>query len=303
MTISVLMSVYRSEQPDHLDQALHSVWTQQTRKPDQIVLIKDGPLDPPVEAVIADWGRRLGTQLTLHQNAQNVGLTRSLNTGIALATSELIARMDSDDLSTPRRFELQHAFLQAHPDVDIVGGSMQEFSQTESCINVRHYPPTHADAVRMIAKASPLAHPTVMMRRSLFTRGGLRYDERYRTSQDIALWFDAICAGYHIGNVPEVTLLFRRDNDVFRRRSRAKAWNEFRIYMGGIRRLHGLLTLKYIFPLARLAFRLMPRSLIKAIYSSPLRQKVVEAKPAADTQVPTATSAKAQPTDAAGNPS
>ena len=278
MTISVLMSVYRSEKPEYLDEALASVWTEQTLKPQQIVLVEDGKLNDGLYAVVENWEKELGDALVVHANENNIGLTKSLNIGLGYVTSDLVARMDSDDISMPRRFELQEKYLETHPDVSVVGGSMQEFNSQNANVNVRHYPLTHADVLRSIYKASPLAHPTVMIRMSMFREGGLRYDERFRTSQDIALWFDAICAGYRIGNIDDITFRFRLADDMFKRRSRAKAWNEFRIYMSGVRRLYGILSPKYIYPISRLIFRLMPVSMVKMIYGSNLRKKVVEGK-------------------------
>jgi len=278
MSISVLMSVYRSERPEHLDESLRSIWTDQTVKPDEIILIEDGPLGGGLEQTIGKWKEAVGNRLIIHKNDDNLGLTKSLNIGLQLASSEYIARMDSDDISDPRRFERQAAYLDCHPDVAIVGGAMQEFNSSNPKLNVRHYPTDNDGVMDTIYKASPLAHPTVMMRREMF-ENGLRYDERYRTSQDIALWFDAICAGYKIGNIDDITLYFRRDDEMFRRRSRAKAWNEFRIYMNGVRRVYGLLTPKYVFPISRFVFRLMPRTIVKMVYGSKLRQMVVDKAP------------------------
>lgn len=275
MTISVIMSVYRNERPEYLEESIRSIWTDQTVKPAEIILIKDGPLTDALERTISTWKERIGDRLITHSNGTNLGLTKSLNIALRLASSDLIARMDSDDLSDPRRFERQTAFLEANPDVAIVGGAMQEFNSSNPKLNVRHYPRNNDEVMRTIYKASPLAHPTVMMRSAIF-RNGLKYDERYRTSQDIALWFDAICAGYKIGNIDDITLYFRRDDEMFRRRSRAKAWNEFRIYMNGVRRVYGLLTPKYVFPISRLVFRLMPLRVVKFIYGSRIRHYVVD---------------------------
>ena len=276
MTISVLMSVYRSEKADLFDMSLRSVWDDQTLKPLEIVLVEDGPLTDELSLVISSWRKKLGEKLVVLKNEVNLGLTKSLNRGLDVARGEMIARMDSDDISDELRFERQVKYLEEHPDVDIVGGSLREFNDTESELRIRHYPLTHEEAVKYICKASPLAHPTVMMRRRMFD-SGLRYNEKYRMSQDIALWFDAILAGFKIGNLPEVTLNFRSQGDVFKRRSRAKAWNEFKIYMNGIYRMKGLMTLKYRYPIARLCFRLMPPSIVKYIYGSQMRSKLLEA--------------------------
>lgn len=275
MNISVLISVYKSENAGYLERALRSVWTDQSLKPDEIVLIEDGSLGKELEQVVSDWKSLLGEKLVILRNDCNLGLTKSLNKGLKVIKSDFIARMDSDDISHPLRFERQIKYLKEHPEISVVGGSLQEFDAAHECLNIRHYPLTNEMVISSICKASPLAHPTVMMRRTIF-ENGLSYNEKYRTSQDIALWFDVLCHGYKIGNVEDITIYFRRDSDMYRRRSKNKAWNEFKIYMNGISRLYGFLSWRYIFPIARLIFRLLPVSIVKWIYSSDMRKMVVE---------------------------
>ncbi len=274
MSISVLMSVYKSEKEAYLNKALQSVWDDQTLKPDEIVLIEDGYLGDTLYGVIASWKEKLGDKLIILQNKNNVGLTKSLNRGLKFVKGTYIARMDSDDISMPQRFEKQAKFLDDNKDIAVVGGYLQEFNSSCSNLNVRKYPLTPEKVIRYIHKASPLAHPTVMMRREIF-ENGVTYDERYRTSQDIALWFEVLSKGYRIANLNVVTLKFRRDNGIYKRRSREKAKNEFLIYMGGIRKLNGLLSIKYIYPVARYLFRLMPVPVVRLIYSSRLRTEIL----------------------------
>ena len=279
MTISVLMSVYKNEKPEYLKQALESVSIEQTHKPDQIVLVEDGPLPDSLEEIVQSFKLNVqsngNTTFTIVKLPKNGGLTKALNEGLKYVIGDLIARMDSDDISELHRFERQVAYMESHPDVDIISGSLQEFDAEHECLNVRHYPQTHEECVKFIVKACPLAHPSVMMRKRIFDEG-LKYDERYRMSQDIKLWYDAVMAGYRLGNISEVTLFFRREGDVFRRRSRAKAWNEFKIYMNGIYRLKGLFTLSYRYPIARYVFRNLPPSLVKRIYGSKVRNRVLK---------------------------
>ena len=269
------MSVYKTEEPKYFEDALKSIWDNQTRKPEQIVLVEDGPLTEYLSAVITRWKEILGEKLCICKNETNLGLTKSLNVALNHVTSDLVARMDSDDRSDPRRFERQEAYFESHPDVDIVGGALQEFDEEHENLNIRHYPLTHEEAIKYIMKASPLAHPAVMMRMKMFHEG-LKYDERFRMSQDIQLWFDAIMKGYRIGNIPEVVLYFRRAGDVFKRRSRVKAKNEFKIYMNGIYRMHGLWTTAYRYPIARYIFRNLPTPIVKWIYGSKLRNRVLK---------------------------
>ncbi|MBQ4161467.1 MAG: glycosyltransferase [Parabacteroides sp.] len=275
MKITVLMSVYKAEKPQYLDRALQSICDDQTYKPLEIILVEDGALTPELDKIINKWNDVLRSSMIILKNEINLGLTKSLNKGLTYVKGDLIARMDSDDISHPKRFERQVEFLTKHPNVDIVGGALQEFDVENECLGIRHYPQTPQDVENYIYKASPLAHPTVMMRKRIFDEG-LKYDERYRTSQDIALWYDALCSGYKIGNVDEVTIYFRREGDVFKRRSREKAFNEFKIYMNGIRRFYGLFSWKYVYPIARLVFRLMPVSVVKWIYGSKIRGAVLE---------------------------
>lgn len=272
MTISVLMSVYKSDVPEYLNKAIKSIWTDQTIKPNQIVLVEDGELSEELLSVIAIWKTELGEILTILKNDENIGLTKSLNKGIKYVTSSLIARMDSDDISEPTRFEKQLDYLRSHPDIDIIGGSIREFNEDNPNLRIRHYPETNEDVKKYIVKACPLAHPTVMMRRSIFDNG-LCYNEKYRTSQDLALWYDALLKGHKIANIPDITINFRSSGDMYKRRSRSKAWNEFKIYVGGIYRLKGLFTFNYIYPFARLVFRLIPHWGVKRIYGSKIRSK------------------------------
>lgn len=276
MSISVLMSVCKSENANYLDRALRSVWTDQTLKPDEIVLVEDGVLGDELMRVIVNWKSLLRGRLVLLKNECNLGLTKSLNKGLKVIKSDFIARMDSDDISHPLRFERQVKYLKEHPEISVLGGALQEFDAEHENLGVRHYPLTSMDVRCSICKASPLAHPTVMMRRSMFDNG-LRYDERYRTSQDLALWYDMLCKGYQIGNIKDVTIYFRREGDVFKRRNKRKnTFNEFKIYINGISRLYGYFSWRYVYPVSRLIFRLLPVSIVRKIYGSNIRKRVLE---------------------------
>lgn len=265
------MSTYSQMKAEYLRQSFDSIWTKQTLRPDQIVLVEDGPIGTEQEKLINEWKQQLGETLVICKCPENQGLTKALNLGIQHVTSDLIARVDCDDVSAPNRFQLQHDFLEQHPEIDILGGAMQEFSNTNPCICIRQYPQTNEQVRKYILKASPLSHPSVMMRTKMF-RNGLKYDERYRTSQDIALWYDALLAGYQISNLSDVILYFRRSEGVMKRRARKKAKNEFLIYVKGIYRMKGLFTVSYIYPLMRFLIRLLPVGMISWFYDSKVRR-------------------------------
>ena len=275
MKISVLMSVYKSEKPAYLDRSLRSVWDDQTLKPDEIILVQDGPLGDELLQVIDKWQAKLREVLVLIRNEVNIGLTKSLNKGIRVAKGEYIARMDSDDISLPNRFVMQEEFLDENPSVYVVGGAIQEFNDNDGIIGERHFPKDTEEAIHYIHKASPFAHPAVMIRMALFEEG-VMYNESYRTTQDLALWFDVLKSKHQVANLDVFVLQFRRDSNVYqRRKNKQDSRLELTIHLKGIKDLFGISPIKSLYPIARYCVRLLPNSIINAIYNSNIRGKVL----------------------------
>ena len=275
MVLSILMSVYHRETGQNLDIALDSIWTKQTRKPDQIVLVQDGPLTDELYAVIEKYKMICGSALCSPTLDKNCGLVVALNTGLEHVTCDLVARMDSDDISSPYRFEKQVKFMEENPDIDVSSGSLQEFSEANPCIIIRRNP--KSDIKKYIAKASPLAHAASIMRMKIFREGGLRYDKNYHMNEDIALWFDVLRNGYKMSNIDDIIYYVRSDGGMMQRRSRMKAKTEFYAYMRGIKDLYGI-TWRYIYPITRYFFRLLPPFLIEVIYGSKFRTLFLRVK-------------------------
>ena len=276
INISVLASVYKSEKATNLERALQSIYTDQTMKPDEIILIQDGPLGDELLSVISAWKKKLGDILVLIVNEQNIGLTKSLIKGIELAHGKYIARMDTDDISLPERFEKQYNYLEKHLDIDVLGGAIQEFNSQEGNLCVRVFPLDNESAKKYICKGSPVAHPAAMIRKSLFL-DGVNYNSNYRTSQDLALWFDVLASGHKINNLPDVILKFRRETDVYKRRSNKKDSKlELKIHLAGIRKLHGISPIISLYPIARYLMRLLPNYIIKYFYDSSFRKKLMK---------------------------
>lgn len=270
MTISVLMSTYTKEKPEYLNRALQSIWDDQIRKPNQIVLVEDGKLTEELYHVIDTWRNKLGPIMTVVSYPDNRGLAAALNEGLAACKGDLVARMDSDDISLPERFLLQEKYMAANMDIDISGGAILEFNDKGSLNNKRCYSSDSKYIYNHIYKGSPVAHPTVILRKSFFDEG-FRYSSKYYVCEDITLWFEALKAGKKIGNLPDLLLKFRRNDSTLKRRGRKKAWAEFRAYCYGIRLLYGNLTIKYIYPTARMIFRIMPTWIVKFVYNSRVR--------------------------------
>lgn len=268
MTISVLMSVYKNEKSDRLDRCFRSIWDDQTLKPDQIILVEDGPLTEELHQVINKWKTTLQDKFDLLVNEENLGLTKSLNKGLDVVRTDLIARMDTDDQSTPLRFEVQEKFMREHPDIDVLGGAYNVITAEGVIQYTKYFKHSHEEMMRQLCWRCPFAHPTVMMRASLFLDKGLKYDERFRNSQDIALWVDAAVAGCKFANTDDIVLNFTEDDDVYKRRGKVRAKNEYKSFSIAAKSLHGKYSWRRILPVIRYCFRRMPVKSINYIYHS-----------------------------------
>lgn len=275
-SISVLMSIYKNENAIFFDECFKSIWIDQTMKPKQIILVQDGDLPSSLIEIINKWKKIIGESMIVHKNVTNLGLTKSLNIGIGYVTEKYIARMDSDDVCLPNRFEKQYMYLEQNLEICALGSSAMEIDEDGNELYLRHYPKGDKEVRKCICKATPLQHSAVMMRSDVFKNGIVFYNENYTLTQDLALWFDMLCAGLKIDNLDETLLLFRITKGSFSRRNKVKAKNEFKIYMRGIARLHGF-TWRYIYPILRYVYRMLPTWLVEVIFKSNLRKSVLKA--------------------------
>ena len=156
---SVLMSVYIREQAALLDRALQSILVNQSVKPSELVLVEDGPLTDGLYHVI-DKYRQIFPELISVKLPQNGGLGNALNAGMKQCRYEWIARMDSDDISLPTRFEKQLEYLETHPDTDVLGCALGEFEDNEHKVMSIKTCPVSVDSY--IKFRSPVNHPTVL---------------------------------------------------------------------------------------------------------------------------------------------
>ena len=223
MSFSVLLSVHFAENSVYLRQALTSIWDEQTLKPDQIVLVKDGPLTPELEAEIARWLARLQDVMTVVALPRNVGLGAALNEGLEACEHELVARMDTDDVAFGERFARQVAFMNMNPEVVACSAALEEWDEKlETRLGCRRLPCEPDKLFRFAKCRSPLSHPLVFLRKSVVQAVG-GYPP-LRKAQDHALWSLLLSKGYALANLPEVLLKMRTGNELLERRG----WDYFR---------------------------------------------------------------------------
>lgn len=138
-----------------------------------------------------------------------LGLAASLNLGISMARTPLIARFDSDDICMHDRLEKQIAYMNDHPDVDVVGGSLEIIDDMGRTLAFRSYPLDHETIVRKLHTTTPIAHPTVMFRKSVIDQYG-GYDSNFRYSEDLDLWLRFANRDVRFANLPEVLVRYRQ---------------------------------------------------------------------------------------------
>ena len=177
--VSVIMAVYNGG--PLLRRAVDSVLAQEFDD-FELIVVDDGSTDaaPNVLGSIAD--RRLRLVRRPH-----AGLTRTLNHALGLASASLVARLDADDVAAPQRLARQYAFLEAHPDVGVLGTGALEVDLEGRLVRTVVPPEDDAAIRRTLIRRNPLVHSSVMMRASLIERVG-GYDDRWPVAQDYDLW-------------------------------------------------------------------------------------------------------------------
>lgn len=213
---SVLMSVYYKEHPDYLRQSMQSIYDQ-TVPTDDFVLVCDGPLTPELDAVISSMQQQFGSRLHVCRLLKNGGLGKALNFGIGQCKNDLVARMDSDDVSRPDRCQRQLAIFQNHPEYSLVSGIVEEFSDTITNVSVRRIVPEHQDDIITFAKKrNPFNHPCIMYKKSDVEAAG-GYQDFYLL-EDYYLWIRMLQNGFIGYNLQEPMLWMRAGNDMYKRR-------------------------------------------------------------------------------------
>lgn len=213
---SVLMSVYHREKPEYLSQSIASIQAQ-TLPTDDFVLMCDGPLNDALDAVLATKQQEMGKTLNVVRLTRNGGLGNALNEGIRHCKNELIARMDSDDIAYPDRCEKQIAVFNAHPEVSICSGIVEEFSTIPDVAKVKRVPPKNNKEIIEYAKwRNPFNHPCVMYKKCAVEAVGSYQD--FYLLEDYYLWIRMLMAGYQGYNIQEPLLHMRAGSDMYLRR-------------------------------------------------------------------------------------
>ena len=189
---------------------MQSIWDDQTIKPSEIILVQDGPLPDALHQKINNWKGELGDVFKIINLEENVGTGKAKHIGIEKCSNELIAVMDTDDVSLPNRFEKQLAVF-ANQDIDVCGAWVGEFEDDENAIvSHRKTPECHNEIVAFAKSRSPVNHPTAMYKKTSVLNAG-NYSE-LRSSQDFNLFVRLIMNGAKLYNIQEPLVNMRMGN-------------------------------------------------------------------------------------------
>ncbi|MBR5178605.1 MAG: glycosyltransferase [Lachnospiraceae bacterium] len=280
MKYSILMSVYREDSPEYFKVALDSIYQKQTKKPDEIVIVEDGPVTEELRQVVRDFVKETKLENPDCNNLvkvivlkKNAGLGIALREGANNCIGDYIIRMDSDDISLPERIEILDSYLSQHPEIDALGTDIGEFIEDPGKI-VRHRvcPADHESIVKMSKKRNPMNHVSCAIKRSSLEKIG-----NYRSLsliEDYFLWVRMIAHDMRLANINQSLVAVRIGNGFEKRRrdvDRVKSWKVLQKYMlkhKMINHFQAALNMLYI----RL-FVYSPACFKKLAYNKMLRRK------------------------------
>lgn len=269
---TVLMSVYYKEKPEYLSLSIESMLNQ-TVKPDEFIIVKDGPLTTELDEVINNFVTAYPKTFNIIVNETNLGLGPALAKGIENSKNELIARMDSDDYVVSTRCERQLAKFREDPKLGMVGSYEAEFvDDIDNVISIHRVPSENDEIERFMHRRCSVLHPTVMYKKSAVLKSGNYQSVLLYEDYDL---FARMVLEYHIKsyNIPEPLYYIRTSEDFFKRRGGIKyAKTVLKFKWGQYRKGYMSLMDFCISGLGQAFVCVLPNSLRKIFYMKFLRK-------------------------------
>ena len=231
MEFSVLIPVSSKEKSEYLKEAIESV-IYQTKKPNQIVVVKDGELSKDLNEIIEIFKKQYTEMIDILNLNKQTSLGMVLNKGMKICKNPYIARMDSDDIARKDRFEKQFKYLQEHPDIDVLGGYIEEYDENmKKVTSLREVPLTKEEIYKKIIKQNPFNHSTVILKKeSVLKIGGYKDCPL----EDYDLWIRMRLKNMKMANLPDILVNYRTSSDMYKRRTGKK-------YLKGVIKIEKLL--------------------------------------------------------------
>lgn len=243
------MSIYRNDKLMYVVKCVNSL-LKQTFSDFHVYIQYDGVVEDDIKHFFMELN---DTRFHVYSRNENYGLACSLNDLLKIILTkdyEYIIRMDADDICIYDRFEQQITYMEQHKHIDISGGYIEEMDENEQCIGVIKYPSTHDAMKSFFAKRNPLAHVSVIFRKSYFQKAGL-YPVDTDKDEDTIFWLNGFLSGCQFANIEQVLVRVRINRDFYLRRSGlSKSLSDLRNRCLVIKKLN-LSNVNYIFAFAR----------------------------------------------------
>lgn len=201
--VTVLMPVYNGQ--DYLKSAIESVLNQTYSNLD-LLIINDGSTDDSDKIITSFSDNRI----IYIENESNLGLIKTLNKGLKMIEGEYIVRMDADDICLPHKIEKQVDFMDDNKHIAVSGTSVKKFNKS-GFLKQEYVRTAPEDLKTQLLFGSPLRHPTVILRNSIFVKEEYGYDIMLDTVEDYGLW-EEIAENYPLSNLKEPLLEYRINN-------------------------------------------------------------------------------------------
>jgi glycosyltransferase involved in cell wall biosynthesis len=271
LNFSVLLSVYKKENPFFLEQALQSISDKQSVKPNEIIIIRDGLLTDSLDIILDNFLTKYPNIIKIFGYEKNKGLGYALNYGLNKCSNEIVFRMDTDDICVSDRFEKQLRIFNDHPDLVLVGGLIEEFNNTPGDLKqIRNVPISSSQIETNKFTRSPFSHMTIAFKKSIILES-----EGYKDMpgyEDHYLWL-RVLKKYKGYNIPEILVHARVGNDFIGRRQGITFFKNELFFQNTLLK-ENLQTSPYYFKhlLVRVLPKLFPKFFLKLIYKFVLRK-------------------------------
>ncbi len=216
--IGILLPVYNGDKVEFVKLAVSSILNQ-TYTNYFLFIGVDGPISDDLNKCLLSF--KFDKRVKIIKYKENRGLAKVLNDLLVICFEyklNYIARMDADDISFPHRIAKQLEYMQNNPNIDVVGGAIEEIDENSQTRNkIIYYPKNNEECFNFFKKRDPLAHPSAFFNKRFFEKAGF-YNENYRKDQDTVLWYQGFKNGCIFANIQEVVLQFRINKNFFANR-------------------------------------------------------------------------------------
>lgn len=280
---SVLMSVYSGNTFHEFERAVESATIEQQLVPKQLVIVRDGPVDPKIQEFLDTLPSTMDVWFSIADPDttapevrivpldDNVGLARALNAGLGCCDYEIVARADADDISLPARFSTMLPYFASDYDgdpIDVLGCAIQEFTEEDNSEpgQVRLLP-AGGDELNKYAKLqSPVHHPAVIYRKSAVLKAN-GYPQDAGRFEDYLLWERMMLQGNTFMNLPDALVLYRADEGAYERRGGAEMSRDEKRLQKQFLKDGFISPLQYVRNVTmRSAYRMIPVKLREKVY-------------------------------------